>query len=144
LAKHSVVLGLGIIAIASLLVPSLAQLLPERPCQVQSSVLHAKGRSRAAWDWGIELGLGVRTFIVTPGFHALLAVAVGQHHALMATLVCATYGLVRGLTIAYFAVEQGRHGAAPEHSRRDGIGLAWAFRTPLLALSATGAILAVI
>lgn len=142
-ARGAVVLGLAGLATAPVLFPALAVILPERACQVQESFLRSKGREQAAWAWGIELGVGFRTFIVTPGLYALFAVAIGQPHPLKAMLVCATYGAVRGMVIATFSIGLARPRIRKGETPLPGLGLASALRTPLLILGAAGATLAV-
>lgn len=57
----AVCLGLG-----GLFFSSVRVLLPERSVQVFGSQLLRFSRERAAFGWGMELGQGYRTFIVTP------------------------------------------------------------------------------
>lgn len=103
-ARAGTVVGGACLATTALLSPGAWRWLPERACQVPGYLPLRLGRERAAMWWGLELGFGFCTFIVTPAIYAMVAVALGQEHPLSGSLVCAAYGAARGLTIAVFAL----------------------------------------
>jgi hypothetical protein len=93
-----------------------------------------------AFRWGIQLGLGVCSFVVTPGLYALLAVAVGEREAVFAWTICLVYGVTRGGTIAGFSflnARRDRTGGGPQ----PGTGLERVLRIPLVVSIAVAAYL---
>lgn len=128
-ARTAVVLGVGCLGAAAVVLPALRPWLPEAACQVpsrrMSEALHA-----AAFRWGVELGMGVRTFSVTPALYPLLAVTLVQPEPALAAVVLGLYGLARGAAIASFAVGYAHRGA--EGAGIPGAGLEHAMRSPLL------------
>jgi hypothetical protein len=105
-ARIGVIVALTALALIGTGWPRVGRWLPERACQVSNSPMLSGSLRRAGFRWGIRLGLGLCTFLVTPAFYALPAVAIGQHHPWEAVLVCAVYGGTRGTTIAAFTVMQ--------------------------------------
>lgn len=132
-ARSGVVLGVVTLSAIAVGWPGLRRWLPERACQVASSQLLRFSRERAAIHWGVTLGVGVSTFVVTPAFYALVAVALAQERALMAGLLCTVYGAVRGATIACFALTEARREAKADEGvcRRMGT-IEHALRAPLM------------
>jgi hypothetical protein len=100
---HGVAFGLVGLALAATIAPALEIWLPERRCQVSGSLIHRYSRQRAAAQWGLQLGMGVCTYMVTPGFVGLVAAGLLQLPPL-GLLVCVVYGGGRGAVIAAFAL----------------------------------------
>ena len=131
-AKLGIVIAFSTLAGVAVIVPRVKDWLPERSCQVRRSMILAHGLRGAALRWGLELGVGVSTFMVTPGLLAVLAVAIAQSRSIATIIVCTAYGAARGATIVTFSMlpaarrnEGGRRGL-PES------GLVRLFRIPLL------------
>lgn len=103
-------IGLALLALSAiaLLQPRVRRWIPERACQVSDALFFATSRSRAALRWGITLGLGVCTFLVTPGFYGLIGIAILQPDPASGPILCAVYGVSRGLTISTAAALNGR------------------------------------
>jgi hypothetical protein len=99
-------LGLISLSLAALLFPQLAQWLPERQCQVTAGDLFRFSRSRAALQWGVRLGLGICTYLVTPAMLALIALTLVQTPPLLSIVICFVYGVLRGATIALAAIRK--------------------------------------
>ncbi|MBK5227974.1 MAG: hypothetical protein JJE05_05650 [Actinobacteria bacterium] len=78
-------------------------IVPERKRQVVGDWA-AEGLAQASLRWGVELGMGVRTFIVTPAFYGLLVVAVAQPAPIATVTILVFYGVTRGLTIVFFSL----------------------------------------
>ncbi len=95
---------LGLTSIAALLWPGLAALLPERACQVWRSDLFRYPVCLAACRWGVQLGVGFRTFIVTPAVYTMAAAALIQQGILQTAGICLVYGVARSGTIGWVAV----------------------------------------
>lgn len=128
--------GLLIVSIAAsvvgLLRPQARRWLPERTCQVSDALIRGSMR-RAGFRWGLVLGAGVCTYLVTPAMYAMIGVAVAQRGCLSSGLICTSYGLARTLAIAGFVAlrrTQGRWGTT-----EPGEGLERVLRVPLVALS---------
>ncbi len=104
----------------ALFVPGVLRWLPDRECQVRKYFMHAKGYTRAAFRWGIELGLAVCTFFVTPALLALLVLGAAQRSVAGALWVGAAYGTTRGLAILLFTVlvANGRYHSPEELGNR--------------------------
>lgn len=103
-ARLGLLLGTGVIVALAVLWPRLGQYIPERQEQVARALLPVHGRTGAALRWGFALGLGVRTYIVTPGMYLVLVAAATQSSPLAGALVCLGYGLARGATIALLSL----------------------------------------
>jgi hypothetical protein len=138
-ARTAVVLAVGGIAVVALARSSVRGWLPEAACQVSKARL-AETMHHAAFFWGVELGAGVRTFVVTPALYAVFAVALVQREPVFAAAVVGLYGCARGAAIAWFAIVNARReregvAGAP------GAGLERAMRLPLvIAIVAAAAI----
>ena len=117
------------VSVGSILQPSIRRWLPDRPCQVRKAHLGVSNLAPVAFGWGIELGLGICTFAVTPGLFALLALALGQDQPVEAGVIFVAYGIVRGGTIAIIATINSR---SREGGRDVGAGLEPALRLPLV------------
>jgi hypothetical protein len=130
-ARLGLVWGLAAVSLVAIVWPTLREWVPERACQVPSSILLIRGRNRTALIWGWELGLGVCSYLVTPAFYALVAVAIGAHPVLAAAFMCVVYGLTRGLAIAGFALVT-RHRNAWGIEAEPGIGLGRRLEVPLI------------
>lgn len=102
-ARIGLVLGIGGLAAVATASHRVRRWIPERHCQVARTLLQTRSRERTSLRWGIKLGVGVTTLVVTPAFYALLAVSIAQR-ATVALLSCLTYGFVRGGTIATCAI----------------------------------------
>lgn len=135
-ARSGVLIGLGTLSATAVALPGLRRWLPDRTCQVRPYHVYMVPLTRVAFRWGIELGVGVCTFIVTPAFFALLAVAVTQPLPQRAAMLLALYGAARGLTIAYFAMAQSDR----EIEVSPGLGLERRLRVPM-AITVLGAVL---
>ncbi len=131
--RVGLVVGLGTVAALAVMCPSLCVWIPERSCQVPGSLTRTKSMRRTAFLWGLQLGIGVRSFVVTPAFYGMLAVAACQRHPQAVSLVCLTYGLVRGAAIAFVSVRKRRF-QGPLAGPGPGIGLERALRVPMLFL----------
>jgi hypothetical protein len=127
--RTAIVLGVGGVCAAAVLIPSLRRWLPEAACQVPSKRM-AEDIHSAAFRWGVELGTGVSTFVVTPALYALLAVALVQHGPILVAAVLGVYGCTRGAAIASFAVVYARR--TEYDAVLPGIGLERAMRVPLV------------
>lgn len=138
--RTAAILGVGAVAATGVVCPGARRWLPDRACQVPSTLMRDSPR-RAAFRWGAELGTGVSTFVVTPAMYALLAVAVGQGQPVVVAALCGLYGASRGAAIAWFAVAYARRAQARE--RQPGVGLERALRIPLALAIVVAAGLAV-
>lgn len=138
--RVAAVLGVGGLAALALAWPGIRLWLPERRCQVSSTVMHLPP-VRGAFHWGVELGTGVTTYVVTPAMYALLAVAVAQTQPLIVPALCGLYGCCRGAAIARFALAY----AHMDERRRStpGAGLEAALRLPVLAATLAAVAVAV-
>lgn len=131
-ARSGLILAAATVSVVGVVFPRLRRWLPERACQVASAEVLRSGRTRAAFKWGLKLGTGVSTFMVTPALYALLGVAAGQREALIAGVICIAYGTSRGATIAGFALTEGRRDAGAACGITKEIGaLEQALRAPL-------------
>lgn len=106
-AQMSLAVSIAAVSLLALLSPRARRLLPQRRRQVSSSCL-LRTRSRAAFRWGITLGTGFSTFVVTPMMYALPAIALVQTSLALAFMICVLYGFSRGLTIAIASVASAR------------------------------------
>lgn len=101
-------LGIGgaliVLGLVGMLHPSFATFLPSRRLQLPQETYFKLTRTRAALRWGISLGIGVRTYVVTPAFFALLGALVVQTSIFGAVAIGLIYGLTRGVVISIFAV----------------------------------------
>lgn len=127
-ARLAIVLGVGGLAAAAVVWPALRPWLPEAACQLREEVMAAGTVHRAAFRWGVELGMGVCTFAVTPALYAVLALALAQSEALLVIAILAIYGWARGGAIVWFAVV---HARQPLGARPPGLGLERHMRLPL-------------
>lgn len=101
-------LALSALATVAVMFPRLEDWLPEHRRQVRGELLFVHSARGAALRWGFQLGLGFITRIVTPGFLALMAVALIQPAPLRTLTVCVAYGVVRGSVLAGFALSKAR------------------------------------
>lgn len=114
------------VAVLALLRRDFMRWLPERRYQVAGGRLARDGATSAAFIWGVELGLGVRTYLITPVFYAVVGFAI--YAGPWVAFICgATYGLVRGTTIALAAASARRRG----EDRPALLGIEQASRRPL-------------
>lgn len=97
-ARLGAMLAIGIMASGAVLSPRLRTLLPERACQVPMEMARNRSAVRTQWAWGFRLGLGFRTYCVTPALWVLLAVALGAP-AMIAVASLGAYGGTRGSAI---------------------------------------------
>lgn len=103
-ARIGIAIGLGALTVFAIVNPRWRAWIPERACQVRPHHLMPGSMNWVAFRWGIELGLGVCTFIVTPAFYGLIAVSLVQPNPLTAALPMIAYGASRGLTITAFSL----------------------------------------
>jgi hypothetical protein len=144
-ARTGLILGVSSVAAIGIGRSGLRRWLPERACQVSSVPLHMETLERVAIRWGLQLGFGLCTFVVTPALYALLATAVGQTNPLDAGALCMAYGISRGVTIASFAILHGRWASAGgDPDQPEAAGLERALRAPLLLAIAIAVVTAVL
>jgi hypothetical protein len=74
------------------------RVLPQRSCQVFDG-LAPRGKARAAFRWGVTLGEGVRTYVVTPAVYLMLPLIAAQR-LLFVPAMAMLYALARGVMIA--------------------------------------------
>ncbi len=134
-ARLGIALGLLVVAAVSTLWGHDAWWIPQRACQVTGRRLVAQGRVRAGFFWGLDLGIGVRTFLVTPAFYAVIGLGLGARHPALGILIGTVYGLARTCTIAVFSIVVSRRLQTVSDSREPALGLATRSR-PILALAA--------
>lgn len=101
-ARTGLVMALSVFAITAVLRPQLRRWIPNRSCQVPNFLLLAHRLETVAFRWGLELGAGLCTFMVTPGLLGLFAIALGQNGGVAAGLLFVVYGTTRGAAIATF------------------------------------------
>lgn len=87
--------------------PRLQILLPYPRRQVRRELLWLHGRVKGAFIWGIDLGAGFRTYIVTPALYGLLAIGLLLRDS-AGIAVLTMYGLARGSSICALAIYKGR------------------------------------
>lgn len=132
-------IGIALAALAvgflGMLVPRTKVWLPQRAAQVSSELIHTGRTGRMSFGWGFELGVGVRTFLVTPAFYGLFAVALAQRTPLIALGIGVAYGASRGAALAVMTLAS----REPSHRvaailRTDGVTRL--MRVPLLVILA--------
>lgn len=128
--RMALVLGVGSLGAVAVVWTHARPWLPERPRQV-SDTLMVCSLERAGFRWGVQLGLGVTTFVVTPALYPLLAVAAVQDTPAATAAICGLYGLSRGAVIAAAAVIYARTGRVTRGALI-GSGLERATRLPTL------------
>jgi hypothetical protein len=105
--------------------------IPERTCQVSGRRLDLEGINRASFGWGLDLGVGLRTFVVTPAFYALIGLGIAAPNPLISVILGSGYGSIRALVIAAFTLvvrkRLGSGGDGPEPA----LGIACRLRRPL-------------
>lgn len=136
-ARAGVILAAAGMSVIGIGFPSIRRALPEPACQV-SDTPRLGSLTPAALRWGVTLGLGVCTYVVTPAIYALLGVALGQSGPISAALLCTIYGLTRGITIVMFTVAPA--GQETDRVTDAGEGLEKILRVPL-ALAVVVAVL---
>lgn len=129
--------GTGTVSVVAIFIRSVRGWLPQRACQVAAGKLLTTGTNRAALAWGAELGAGVCSFLVTPGFYAMLGFLVASGRPGVAAAVCGMYGACRGVTIAWFSASSTNAGS-DRHGLAAGIGLEALSRVPLALVIVTG------
>ncbi len=137
-ARLGLLWGVGVLAALAALAPGLRPLLPQRACQVDAKLLTTSDRRLVALKWGWDLGLGFRTYLVTPAFYALAVVMVTEE-PIAAVALGALYGFARGSTIVVFAYVAGLRDVSRDE-RLPGVGMEWKLRLSI-ALVACIAIL---
>jgi hypothetical protein len=150
LAAFSLVLGLagGIqlgLALGIILAAAVAALshptpwwVPQRTCQVSRHRIVAQQMTAAFFGWGFDLGLGVRTFVVTPAFYGIVGLAIAAPNPLFGMLIGTVYGCARVLTIACFSRAVRKLQLAGCEATEAGLGLAKRLRF-VLALATVAA-----
>jgi hypothetical protein len=84
--------------------------------------------------WGVELGAGIRTLVVTPAYYGLLALSVTQPSIFWAFAVAVLYGVSRGGVIVAFAEVARRLESSKPPEWEPGDGLEVKLRAPLAIL----------
>lgn len=133
-ARLGIALGVLVVAGVSTLWGHQAWWIPQRACQVTGRRLVAQGRVRAGFFWGLDLGIGVRTFLVTPAFYAVIGLGLAERNPALGILIGTAYGLARTFTIAVFSIVVSRRLQTRSDRREPALGLATRSR-PLLALA---------
>jgi hypothetical protein len=141
-ARVAAVITGSALACVALVAPSIRTWLPERPCQVSRKHM-LRPQAQAAAIWGLQLGTGVTTFVVTPALYALIVAAAAQSDPMASWFLAALYGTCRGAVIAIFAL---RYARAPRQreDRLLGIGLEARLRPALMIAVASTAALTLI
>ena len=98
--------------------------MPQRTCQVSGHRLVAQPIAVASFDWGFELGMGIRTFMVTPAFYGIVGLAIAAPNPSVALVVGMAYGCARALTITCFIPTVRRLQLAGCEATEPGLGLA--------------------
>lgn len=134
--RLGVLLGLGLVSITATVAPAWRRWIPQRGRQVRSGLIHERDRKSAAFIWGLELGSGIRTLVVTPAFYGLLALAVSQSTALRALAIGLLYGATRGGVIVTVAEVARRLERSRPPEWEPAQGLEVRLRAPLAMLTA--------
>src|SRR5437867_5744650 len=87
--------------------PHLNAFLPERKCQVRQETFHQTSFARTGFRWGVELGLGLRTWCVTPALFVLCGMTLVLA-SVPGVAACGVYGLARGSAIAIVSIAKRR------------------------------------
>lgn len=98
--RLGVLMGIGALASVAVLSDELRGLLPHRACQVPTQTIRNLGPVRAGLYWGFELGLGVRTYPVTPAIYLVVAGCMTSVSPSAGVAVGGLYGVARGVAIA--------------------------------------------
>jgi hypothetical protein len=125
-------LGIGSVAVTATLIPGWRGWIPQRRRQVTKSIIVVTTRARTGFRWGVDLGFGIRTSIVTPALYALLVLAVANG-PLDALVVCLTYGASRGAVILALSHRRARSSRLEEDGE-PGHGLETSLRLPIVAV----------
>jgi hypothetical protein len=137
--RPAMAVGVAIAVVLALVWPGLRRWLPGPACQVQEERMAWGSIYRVAFDWGVELGLGVRTFVVTPALFMVPTMALLQPSGLAVLAIPTIYGFVRGATIACFAALRAR----PKRRRAlPGTGIERRMRIPLAAATIVAVLVA--
>lgn len=98
-------LSLGILLIAAIgaVRDPIPWWVPQRACQVSARRLVSHHITRVSLRWGFDLGIGVRTFVVTPAFYGIIALAIVAPSPVFSLALGELYGLARVVTIATFS-----------------------------------------
>jgi len=129
--RSGTALAVAVAASLGLLVPGVVRWLPDRECQVRKYFMYSVGHTKAAFRWGIELGLAVCTFFVTPALLSLLVLGAAQSSPVGSLLVGGVYGTTRGVSMLLFTilVAKGRFPSPEPLAERVVLGT----RLPILA-----------
>ncbi len=111
LLRLGILVGLGGIGLAAILSTTVERTLPERPCQVPRSAVLRYGLTTASLRWGVQLGLGFQSFVVTPAIYVLLAVTLSAGSAAHAAIPWIVYGMARGSSISLVSIWMSASGA---------------------------------
>lgn len=133
--RMGVLLGLGLVSVTSTVIPSWRRWVPQRGRQVRAGLMHERNRESAAFLWGVELGTGIRTWVVTPAFYGLMALCLTQPSALRALAICLLYGATRGSVIVTLAEVARRLGSSRPAEWEPGHDLEVKLRGPLALLT---------
>lgn len=133
--RTGILIAMAMLAAIAVAWPPTQRWLPERACQVSDSPRVRASMERAAFGWGVRLGMGVCTFLVTSAFYALLALALSQKSPRAAFGICLTYGAARGIAIAAFTLVEARRDATGLTRE---LALGNLMRLPLLVAIAAG------
>lgn len=100
--------AIGSIGVVAILSKGVAQLLPQRSCQVPQRFLTPWPLRKVALHWGFSLGLGFCTYLVTPALFVLVAAALSTRQLANVLVACGAYGFARGSAIAVAALVKDR------------------------------------
>ena len=123
--------GVVVVAAVAALARRMPWWVPQRTCQVSGNRLVAQHITSASFGWGFDLGVGVRTFVVTPAFYAVLALGIAAPGPFFSLILGTTYGCVRALTIAGFSRVVRRQLLRGCEAAEPGLGLAKQLRVAI-------------
>jgi hypothetical protein len=101
--------GLAIVALAATFFPRITSILPEPQRQVPAWLFLSESRGTCAARWGLSLGVGLRTHMVTPALLVLVGCMVLLSSPITGLAAGAVYGLSRGVAIVSLASLQRRN-----------------------------------
>lgn len=138
--RSGIVFAAALVSIGALRWSQMRLWLPQRTCQVAGGRLLVSGKERAALRWGVELGLGLLTFAVTPAFYAFVGIAIATGKPMLVIAACVAYGVIRGATIASMSLVVSQRTARGAGGELPGLGLERLLAAPLV-VSVIGAVL---
>lgn len=139
-ARIGMLWAVAVLSIAAMIWGSVRSLVPQRACQVSDARLRRGSLHQAAYVWGMRLGMGVCTFLVTPALYAFVAAAIAQGDPLVAGGLALLYGISRTMTIASFAIVVASRESTGRYQTEPALGLEAAMRYPLAVMVVLAAI----